>query len=381
MNFEHTEERRMLADSLNRFIAQQYPIEARHKIAASEQGFSSAMWQQFAELGVVGALMREQDGGFGGAGFDIAVVFEALGRGLVLEPLLGSAVLAAEAIAVAGSDEQKAVLGQIAEASLIAAFAHDEPGAHYELARVATVARRDGDGWVIDGAKAVVANAEHAQLIVVSARTAGALDDEAGISLFLVPADAPGLSMVGTPTVDGGRVAELTFTNVRVAGDALLGEAGAGFAALERAVGRGILALCAEALGAMEAAKEATLDYLRTRKQFGVVIGSFQALQHRMADLLLEIEQARSAVINAAAALDADRITRERSLSAAKASIGRIGTLVAEECIQLHGGIGMTWELPLAHYAKRLVMIDHQLGDEDHHLERYIALGREVPAA
>jgi len=381
MNFEHTEERRMLADSLNRFIAQQYPIEARHKIAASEQGFSSAMWQQFAELGVVGALMREQDGGFGGAGFDIAVVFEALGRGLVLEPLLGSAVLAAEAIAAAGSDEQKAVLGQIAEASLIAAFAHDEPGAHYELARVATVARPDGDGWVIDGAKAVVANAEHAQLTVVSARTAGAVDDEAGISLFLVPADAPGLSMVGAPTMDGGRVAELTFTNVRVAGDALLGEAGAGFAALERAVGRGILALCAEALGAMEAAKEATLDYLRTRKQFGVVIGSFQALQHRMADLLLEIEQARSAVINAAAALDADRITRERSLSAAKASIGRIGTLVAEECIQLHGGIGMTWELPLAHYAKRLVMIDHQLGDEDHHLERYIALGREVPAA
>ncbi|MBD8723733.1 acyl-CoA dehydrogenase family protein [Oxalobacteraceae sp. CFBP 13708] len=377
MNFEHTEERRMLADSLNRFIAQQYHIEARHKIAASPEGFSNAMWQQFAELGVVGMLLREEDGGFGGAGFDIAVVFEALGRGLVLEPLLGSAVLAAEAIAAAGSDSQKEVLASIADASVIAAFAHDEPGAHYELARVATSARREGDGWVIDGAKAVVANAEHAQWIVVSARTAGAVDDEAGISLFLVPGDAAGLSMVGTPTMDGGRVAELTFSGVKVGADALLGEPGQGFAALERAIGRGVLALCAEALGAMEAAKEATLDYLRTRKQFGVVIGSFQALQHRMADLLLEIEQARSAVINAASALDADRITRERSLSAAKASIGRIGTLVAEECIQLHGGIGMTWELPLAHYAKRLVMIDHQLGDEDHHLARYIALAHE----
>ena len=264
---------------------------------------------------------------------------------------------------------------------MIAAFAHDEPGAHYELARVATSARRDDNGWMIDGAKAVVANAEHAQWIVVSARTSGAVDDEAGISLFLVPGDAAGLSMVGSPTMDGGRVAELTFSGVRVGADALLGEPGQGFAAIERAVGRGVLALCAEALGAMEAAKEATLDYLRTRKQFGVVIGSFQALQHRMADLLLEIEQARSAVINAASALDADRITRERSLSAAKASIGRIGTLVAEECIQLHGGIGMTWELPLAHYAKRLVMIDHQLGDEDHHLARYIALGRETSEA
>lgn len=378
MNFEHTEERRMLADSLNRFIAQQYHIEARHKIAASPEGFSSAMWQQFAELGVVGMLLREEDGGFGGAGFDIAVVFEALGRGLVLEPLLGSAVLAAEAIAAAGSDAQKEVLASIADASLIAAFAHDEPGAHYELARVATTARRDDDGWVIDGAKAVVANAEHAQWIVVSARTSSAVDDETGISLFLVPADTAGVSMVGSPTMDGGRVAELTFSGVRVGADALLGEPGQGYTAIERAVGRGVLALCAEALGAMEAAKEATLDYLRTRKQFGVVIGSFQALQHRMADLLLEIEQARSAVINAASALDADRITRERSLSAAKASIGRIGTLVAEECIQLHGGIGMTWELPLAHYAKRLVMIDHQLGDEDHHLARYIALGRET---
>lgn len=175
-------------------------------------------------------------------------------------------------------------------------------------------------------------------------------------------------------------MAELTLDNVRLEAGALLCEEGQGYALLERVIGRGVLALCAESLGAMEAAKAATLEYLRTRKQFGAPIGKFQALQHRMADLLLEIEQARSAVINAAAALDADRITRERALSAAKATIGRIGTLVAEECIQLHGGIGMTWELPLAHYAKRLVMIDHQLGDEDHHLERYIALGREAAA-
>jgi alkylation response protein AidB-like acyl-CoA dehydrogenase len=207
------------------------------------------------------------------------------------------------------------------------------------------------------------------------------VDDEAGISLFLVPAKTAGLTVRGCPAIDGGRVAELALDGVKLGADALLGTEGQGHATLERAIGRGVLALCAEAVGAMEAAKTATLDYLRTRKQFGILIGSFQALQHRMADLLLEIEQARSAVINAAAAIDGtDRVARERALSAAKFSIGRIGALVAEESIQMHGGIGMTWELPLPHYAKRLVMIDHQLGDEDHHLQRYIALGKEFAA-
>jgi alkylation response protein AidB-like acyl-CoA dehydrogenase len=378
MNFEHTEERRMLADSLNRFIAEQYHFETRNRIAATPEGMSSEIWRQFAELGIIGALFREDDGGFGGAGFDIAVVFEALGRGLVVEPLLGSAVLAGEAIAAAGNDTQKALLADIIEGSTIASFGHDEPDTHYELARVATRAERRGDGWVVNGTKSVVLQGEAAGLFVVSARTAGAIDDEAGISLFLVSKDTPGVVVRGYPTMDGGRVAELSFKDARLDAGALLGEEGQGYATLERAVGRGVLALCAEALGAMEAAKVATLDYLRTRKQFGIVIGSFQALQHRMADLLLEIEQARSAVINAAAALDEDRVTRERALSAAKMSIGRIGALVAEECIQLHGGIGMTWELPLAHYAKRLVMIDHQLGDEDHHLQRYIALGKQA---
>jgi hypothetical protein len=378
MNFEHTEERRMLADSLNRFIAAQYTFEARERITASPEGMSAAFWEKFAELGVLGALVREEDGGFGGAGFDIAVVFEALGRGLVVEPLLGSAVLAAEAIAHAGSDAQRALLEGIVDGSTIAAFAHDEPGSHYEMARVETRAEPSGDGWVINGAKSVVAQGEGSDVFVVSARTTGAIDDEAGISLFLVPRGAAGVTVTGTPGIDGGRVAALDFDNVVVGAGDILGKANEGYATLERAMGRGVLALCAESLGAMEAAKAATLEYLRTRRQFGMVIGSFQALQHRMADLLLEIEQARSAVINAAAALDADRITREKALSAAKMSIGRIGTLVAEECIQLHGGIGMTWELPLAHYAKRLVMIDHQLGDEDHHLQRYIALSKEA---
>jgi alkylation response protein AidB-like acyl-CoA dehydrogenase len=232
---------------------------------------------------------------------------------------------------------------------------------------------------VLHGAKAVVAQGGQAGLLLVSARTGGAEDAPDGISLFLVPGDAVGLTWRGYRKIDGGRAAELKLDGVRVGTDALLGAQGAGAAVIEHAVGWGLLALAAESLGAMEVAKRDTLEYLRTRKQFGVPIGSFQALQHRMADLLLEVEQARSAVINAAAAVDdADRIKREKALSAAKYSVGRIGTRVAEESIQLHGGIGMTWELPLSHYAKRLVMIDHQLGDEDHHLARYIALGSQA---
>jgi len=376
MNFVHTEDRRMLADSLNRFIAQQFPIETRNAIAYGTEGRSPDLYAQLADIGAIGALFPESAGGFGGAGFDVSVVFECLGRGIVAEPLLG-ALTVGQALALAGSDAQKTQLAAIIAGSCVAALAHDEPGSHYELNRVTTTARKEGEGWVLDGVKGVVACGEAADLLLVSARTSGSAFDEAGISLFLVSGDAAGLGKRGYNRVEGGRAAEITFHHVRVGTDALLGAEGQGFALLERVSGYAVLALAAEAVGAMDVAKDQTLEYLRTRKQFGVAIGNFQALQHRMAELLLEVEQARSSVINAAAAMDgADRVVREKALSAAKYSIGRIGTRVAEECIQMHGGIGMTWELALAHYAKRLVMIDHQFGDEDHHLSRYIALGR-----
>ncbi|MFM0737183.1 acyl-CoA dehydrogenase [Paraburkholderia xenovorans] len=378
MNFQHTEDRRMLADTLNRFVSEQYGFETRDRIARSAQGFSAELWQRFADLGMIGALFDEAHGGFGGDGFDIAVLFESLGRGLVVEPFLDT-LMVGTALVQNGNDGQKNLLGSLIDGSQIVALAHGEPDGHYELARVTTHAQRNGNGngWRLTGAKAVVQHGEHANLLLVSARTAHADDAEAGITLFVVPSNTVGVSVRGYRKIDGGRAAEVTFDNVALSNDALLGAPGEGFATLEKALAHGVLALCSEAVGAMDVARDYTLDYLRTRKQFGVPIGSFQALQHRMADLSLEIEQARSAVINAAAALRAERRVRERAISAAKYSIGRIGALVAEECIQLHGGIGMTWELPLAHYAKRLVMIDHQLGDEDHHLQRYIALGQE----
>ena len=375
MNFEHTEDRRMLADSLGRFVSERYGFETRDRIARSPEGFSADLWREFAELGAIAALFPESDGGLGGSGFDIAVVFEALGRGLVVEPFLG-ALQAGRAIADGGDFAQRELLQEIIAGTTITAFAHDEGEGGAGAARVRTTAWRHGFGWVIDGAKVVVAHGEQAGLFLVSARTSGADGEEDGLSLFAVPAATPGVSVRGYGVIDGGRAAELTLHEVKLGEAALIGGAGEAFALIERATGVGLLALAAESLGAMDAAKDATLEYLRTRKQFGVPIGSFQALQHRMADVLLEIEQARSAVINAAATLESERVVRERALSAAKFTVGRVGALVAEECIQMHGGIGMTWELPLAHHAKRLVMIDHQLGDQDDHLERFMALGR-----
>lgn len=379
MNFEHPEHRRMLVDSLDRFLAERYAFDPREHMAKASHGFSRETWRQLAGLGVLAALFRESAGGLGGNGFDIAAVFESLGRAVVVEPVLG-VLMVGEVLHASGTTDHNALLGRIIDGACVAALTPDEPAAHHELAHVRTTARRGEGGWILEGAKAAIPQGEQADVFLVPARTSGHPGEEAGISLFLVPAHSTGLAVRGCPAIDGGRVAELTFTGLAVPASALVGPADQGFPILERAVGRGLLALCAEALGAMEAAKAATLDFLRTRRQFGAPIGSFQALQHRMADLLLEIEQARSAVINAAAAIDdSDRVVRERALSAAKHSIGRIGTLVAEECIQMHGGMGMTWELPVPHHAKRLVMIDHQLGDEDHHLQRYIALGR-VPA-
>jgi alkylation response protein AidB-like acyl-CoA dehydrogenase len=357
-------------------VAEQYSIETRHHISQTPQGYSTEQWRRFAELGIIGALFTEADGGFGGQGFDIAVVFESLGRGLVLEPFLASAVLAGGALVHAGNAAQKGLIAHIIAGDLIATLAHEEDDAHGVLNHVTTRATRDGDHYVIQGAKAVVAWGDQASLIIVSARTAGEAGDAAGISLFLVPADTLGLGTRGYGNVDGTHAAQLAFDQVRLPASALLGQEGQGLATLTYAVGRGLLALAAESLGAMEVCKQMTIEYLQTRQQFGRVIGSFQALQHRMADLLLEIEQSRSAVINAAALLDdPDHLRRERALSAAKYTVGKTGSLVAETCIQLHGGMGVTWELPMPHFAKRLVMIDHEWGDEDHHLARFISLG------
>lgn len=375
MDFNHSDDRQMLADTLGRYLAQKYDFETYKRIAVSDSGFSRETWGALAELGIIGALFGEEAGGFGGSGFDISVVFEALGRALVVEPFLGT-LMAGRLLA-----DRHDLLEQVISGTSILAFAHFEPQGRYDLTELATTAVRAGDGWVLSGAKAVVPQLEAADYILVSACTDGGLGKSAGLSLFLVPADAAGVTVRGYPMIDGGRGGELLLKDVTLGADALVGPENDAFEGIEATVAAGIVALCAEAVAVMAVLRDATLDYLRTRTQFGVPIGKFQALQHRMATVALEIEQARSAVINAAAALDGDRWHRERAVSAAKFTIGRVGTLTAEEAIQMHGGIGMTWELPLSHYAKRLTMIDHQLGDEDHHLERYVLLGTEAGEA
>jgi alkylation response protein AidB-like acyl-CoA dehydrogenase len=374
MQLGYEEQHQMLADTLARFVAKEYPFETRDEVANSAPGYSPELWQQLAEIGVIGALFDEDAGGFGGTGVDISLVFEGIGRGLVTEPFL--AALLGGTCLERGNAAQREKLGEAIAGESLVTLAHCDPSAGYSPNYLTTSARPDAAGWTIDGRRIAVPCGAVADDFVVSARTAGDTGGTDGISLFLVPGAADGLVRDAYNTVDGGANADLTFTNVRVGPDALIGNEGEAFAVLVRAINRGVLALSAEALGVMSVTSDMTLQYLRDRRQFGVPIGSFQALQHRMADIVIAIEQARSAVINAASALDEDEATAGLSLSAAKYTTGRTGRHVAEEAIQMHGGNGMTWEVPVAHYAKRLVMIDHELGDEDYHLQRYIALSR-----
>jgi len=374
MDFNLTEERQMLQDTLRRYLSDKYTTAARNKILDSDEGMSADIWAGLAELGVIGALFTEEEGGFGGAGFDITTVFEELGRAGVVEPMLETAVLGGRLLSALGDDSQKALIEEVIGGALHLAFAHGEPTSRYDLNRVATTAKTDGNDILLTGRKAVVANAEAAGYLIVSARESGAVDDEAGISLFLVPAGTSGVTLRGYPLFAGGRAAEVTLDEVRLPASARLGAAGAGYAAITDAVAAANVALAAEALGAMVTATELTRGYLMTRQQFGRPIGTFQALQHRFSDLLIELEQARSAVINAAGHLADPVSERDRQIAATRNLIGRAGRLVAEEAIQMHGGIAMTQEYELAHIAKRIVMTDHRFGDTDYHLERFIAL-------
>jgi len=369
MNFELNDDRRMLSETLSRFLADNYDIDKRHGFAMSDDRFSREMWAQFAELGIIGALFDEAVGGFGGKGADILVVFEALGRHLVVEPFLPTLLAGSVLSQVSGNQE---LLENVIAGEALIALAHGEPDSRYETAHVSTNAEQSGDGWKITGDKAVVMGGNTATHFVVSARTSGDTTDEKGISLFLVEKSDP-VSIRDFGTIDGYAAAEV---HLHDAEGRLIGEVNRGFGLLEKALATGITALCAETLGAMEAAKDLTVEYMHTRKQFGVPIGKFQALQHRMADVLIELEQMRSATINAAGNLDADRVLREREVSACKHLSGVIGRQVAQEAIQIHGGMGMTWEYPVGHFAKRIIMADHLFGDTDHHLERYIALGQ-----
>ena len=377
MNFEYTEEQRLLAETLRRFLATGYGFDARAKIIASPQGYSEDVWAALAEMGVLGVPFAAEHGGFGGTTVDMMVVMEALGDALVVEPYLATVGLGGQAVARGGTAAQQArILPALVQGKAKLAFAQSERGGRWDPRHVAVRARASGDGFVLDGEKCAVLHGGCADWLVVSARTAGADTDPRGISLFLVERGAPGVAVAEYRTLDGLRAADVRLAGAAVPREALLGAEGQGLELAEEVVDYATALVCAEAVGAIKYAHDATLDYLKTRRQFGVPIGSFQALQHRMVDILIAYEQARSIACLACVKVDtAEPAERRRVVSAAKLRIADAARHVSQEAVQLHGAMGMTEELKISHTFRRLTMLAQAFGDADHHLARFAASG------
>jgi len=376
MNFEYSDEQRLLSDTLRKFLGTGYSFDARGKIIASPAGFSDDVWAALAEMGILSVPFDAVYGGFGGTTIDMLIVFEAFGEALVVEPYLATVGLGGRFVARGGSAEQRArILPALIQGKHKMAFAQTEVDARWDLRRVTTRATKSGDGWVLEGDKRAVLHGGSADTLVVSARTGGAPDDARGISLFLVERAAPGVAVTEYRGLDNLRLANVRLSGVRLGRDALLGTEGEGFGLVEEVVDYATALLCAEAVGAIKYAHDATLDYLKTRRQFGVPIGSFQALQHRMVDILISYEQARSIACLACVKVDtADAAERRRIVSAAKIKVADAARHVSQEAVQLHGGMGMTEELKISHTFRRLTMIAQAFGDADHHLARFAAL-------
>ncbi|NKE46254.1 pimeloyl-CoA dehydrogenase small subunit [Roseomonas frigidaquae] len=377
MDFDLTEEQRLLQSNLRRLLADHYGFNRRANYQAEAPGWSRAMWGRYAELGLLGLPFAEADGGFGGGPVETMLVAEALGEVLALEPWLSTVVLGGGLLRHGGDAAlRQRMVPAIAAGEALLAFAQAEPQSRYSLSDITTTARRDGDGWVLEGRKSVVLHGDTADWLLVTARCAGARHDRGGIGVFLLRGDAPGVLRQGYSMVDGQRGAEITLSAARA--EAVLGEAEDGLALVERVVDEAMAALAAEAVGTMSALHAMTLDYLKTRKQFGAPIGSFQVLQHRASDMMVALEQARSMAMYATMMLDEPAAARRAALSAVKVQIGRSARLIGQQAVQMHGGIGIATEYAAGHAFKRLAAIDTTFGDADHHLR---ALAAEVSTA
>jgi len=374
MHFGFSAEQQLLGETVQRFLTQEYGFEVRRKILRSPEGWSREIWAKLAEMGLLGLQVPEENGGMAPATVETLLTMTAMGRALVVEPYLPSAILGTALVRELGSAAQReALLPAMAAGERIAVPAQGEEGARYDLHRVATTAARGGTGWVLRGHKSVVLHAPAADLLLVTARTSGQVDDTRGISVFAVPRDASGVRLVPYPTLDGQRAAEVVLSDVAVPGDALLGPEGGAHPALSAAFDLGIAALCAEAVGVLQATLDATVDYTKTRRQFGVPLAKFQALQHRMVDMLIHLEQARSMSYLASMRAGAsDPRERRRAVSAAKVVVGQACRFVGQQAVQLHGGMGVTDELAVSHGFRRLTAIELSLGDTEHHLERFV---------
>ncbi len=371
MDFSLSEEQQMLEDSVAKYLSNDYDFDTRQRYSGSPKGYSDEVWKQFAELGWTAVPFSEADGGFGYGPVEIMLMMRLFGRGLVVEPYLANVVLAGGALRRSGSDAQKAEwLGGLIAGETQAALAHIEPQSRYELDNVASTAVADDQGYLLSGHKAVVLNGGNADLLIVSARTSGGQNDADGISLFLVPGDADGLTVRRYATVDGQQAAEIEFDNLRVAADACLGEPGQALPVIRSVFDEATLAVCAEAVGIMQVMTEKTVEYSKSRVQFGVPIGSFQALQHRMVDMLTACEQSYSLLLWATMLAADGQEGTAHAISSLKYQIGTAGKKVGQEAVQIHGGMGVTWELDIAHYFKRLTAIGQLFGNADFHLDR-----------
>ncbi|MBB3020216.1 pimeloyl-CoA dehydrogenase small subunit [Microvirga lupini] len=377
MDFDLSEEQRLLKDSVDRLMADRYDFESRQRYAKEPEGWSKELWSAYAELGLLALPFDEAHGGFGGGPVETMAIMEAFGRSLALEPYLATVILGGGLLQHGGSEEQKsAYLPQIASGDLRLAFAHTERQSRYDLFDVGTAAQRDGGSFVLNGQKSVVLHGDSADKILVTARVAGSRRDRDGIGLFLLDANAPGVSRRGYPTQDGQRAAEVTLESVRVDAENVIGNPEGALPVVEKVTDIAIAALTAEAIGAMDEMLKLTVDYLKTRKQFNTTIGSFQVLQHRSSEMFIALEQGRSmAMFAAMMAQEQNAEERRKAISAAKVQIGRSGRFVGQQAIQLHGGVGMTMEYKVGHLFKRVTMIDTLFGDADHHLSKLAETG------
>ncbi len=374
MDLSLTTEQQMLRDSVQKFIEDNYDISQRKKLAESEEGFSRENWQQYAELGWLAMPFAEEDGGIGGNAVDTMILMEEFGKGLVVEPFLPTVVMAGGAIAEFGTAEQKAaLLSGIIDGSLIATVAYAEPQSHFELNNILTTATKDGDFYELSGTKSVVLNALSADKILVAARTSGHQQDDSGITMFVLDKHAEGMSRQDYPTLDGLRASEVTLEKVRVPAGDVLGEVDQGIQVLNKISNRAILALSSEAVGAMERLYEDTIAYTRQREQFDHPLSDFQVLKHRMTEMFMEHALAKSLCMKATMLETQDAADTQRTIHALKYLIGKSARFVGQNAVQLHGGMGMTEELAIAHYFKRLTVIDSQFGNTNHHLERFVA--------
>ncbi len=377
MDFTVSEEQSMLADSVAKFIENDYDFEARQKAAESDLGYSQDLWQTFAELGWTAVPFDEDDGGLGGGPVELMLMMEQFGRGLLVEPFLANIVLAGGVLRRLATDDQKAQwLAGIISGETHAALAFAEPQARFNINDIATTATADGDGYLLNGRKSLVLNGGSAELLIVPARTAGAQTDESGITFFAIAANSAGIDIRPYKTVDGQQAAEIAFDNVPVPGTSVLGEVGNGFVTLQEVIDEATLAVCAEATGIIRTMHDKTVEYAKNRVQFGVPIGSFQVLQHRMVESLMDCEQSQSLLLWCAMVNESGDPDARKSIHALKHQIGTAGVNVAKEAVQIHGGMGVTWDLDIAHFFKRLTAIDLLFGNADYHLDKYVELSR-----